>query len=86
MIIGKNTNLQPKNNFVRNDNNQNTSNNSIKSINPMVETNRVMQHTNVMSKQEMNDKAFAMLQDRLNKGQISMEEFNKMCSQLGKRK
>ena len=83
MIIGKNTNLQPKNNFIRN---ENTQNNPLNNMNPMLETNRTMQHTNIMSKQEMNDKAFAMLQDRLNKGLISMEEFNKMCNQLGKRK
>ena len=81
MIIGKNTNLQPKN-FIRN----NQENTPITQMNPMVESNRTMQHTDVMSKTEMNDKAFSMLQDRLNKGLISMDEFNKMCSQLGKRK
>ena len=45
-----------------------------------------MQHTDVTSKKEMNDKAFAMLEDRLQKGLISMEDFNKLCEQLGKRK
>ena len=79
MIIGKNTNLQPKNSFIK-------SGTPISDSSRMMEQNRVMQHTNVMSKNEMNDKALAMLQDRLRKGLISMDEFNKMCNQLGKRK
>ncbi len=82
MIIGNNTNMQPKS-FLRKEQNENT---PVSQMNPMVESNRTMQHTDVMSKNEMNDKAFSMLQDRLNKGLISMDEFNKMCNQLGKRK
>ena len=61
-------------------------NNTPNRMNPMMENNRAMQHTNVMSKKEMNEKAFSMLQDRLNKGLISMDEFNKKCAQLGKNK
>ena len=83
MIIGKNTNLQNNNQFINSQPNNNTSSNR---INPMMESNRTMQHTNVMSKKEMNDKAFSMLQDRLNKGLITMDEFNKKCAKLGKLK
>lgn len=42
-------------------------------------------HRDVLSKSDMNDKAFAMLQERLNNGLITIEEFNKKCTQLGKR-
>lgn len=83
MIIGKNTNLQRKNSFI----NQQPSDNSLNTqnkINPLMEENRVMQHTNVMSQKEMKDKAFSMLQDRLDKGLISLDEFNRQCSKLGK--
>lgn len=44
-----------------------------------------MQHKDILNKNDMNDKAFAMLQERLNNGLISIEEFNKKCTQLGKR-
>ena len=83
MIIGKNTNFQANRNQFLKENNQNPTH---PKINPMMEQTRTMQHTNVMSKKEMNDKAFAMLEDRLNKGLISIEEFNKKCTLLGKRK
>ena len=33
---------------------------------------------------EMKNKAFAMLQERLSNGTISIEEFNKKCHELGK--
>ena len=32
----------------------------------------------------MKEKAFAMLQDRLSNGTISLEEFNKKCRAIGK--
>ena len=50
----------------------------------MAETTRNMKYTDVNSANEMQDKAFAMLQDRLANGTISLEEFNKQCSALGK--
>lgn len=82
MIIGKNTNLQNQNNFVK----ENNTSNTFHGKNPVLETNRTMQHANVMNKNEMTDKAFSMLQDRLNKGLISMDEFSKACVKLGKTK
>ena len=77
MIIGNNTNMT-KNPFVKGDNTPIATTNQI-------EKNRAMQHTDVMSKDEMNDRAFAMLQERLSKGLITMDEFNKMCNQLGRK-
>ena len=80
MIIGKNTNLQAnKNQFVNKNNNQ------APGINPMIENTRTMQHTDVTNKNEMHNKAYSILEDRLNKGLITMEEFNKKCAQIGKR-
>ena len=83
MIIGKDTNLQAnRNQFVR-ENHQPTA--PATQLNPMIEASRTMQHTNVMSRDEMTNKSFAMLEDRLNKGLISMEDFKKRCTELGKR-
>ena len=79
MIIGNNSKPQPnRNQFVKN-------NNIRTNINPMIERTRAMQHTDVTSKSEMHDKAYTLLEERLNKGLISMEEFNKRCAELGKR-
>ena len=89
MIIGKNTNFQAHkgNSFINNNNNTIPSNNNpLQGMDPMIEQNRAMQHTDVMNPNEMNNKAFAILEDRLNKGLITMEEFNKKCAQLGKHK
>ena len=93
MIIGNNTNFQNTRNQFLDENKtrpspiphdnqpiQNQEERRIPNLNPLVESNRAMQHTD-----EMNDKAFAMLQERLNNGQITMEEFNKKCHEMGKR-
>jgi len=83
MIIGKNTNFQANNNqFIK----ENKANQIVSNMNPMIEQTRTMQHTDVTSRSEMNEKAFSMLQDRLNKGLISLEDFNKKCNELGKRR
>ena len=39
---------------------------------------------NVNSRDEMTDKSPAMLQDRLNNGLITMDEFHKKCEQINK--
>ena len=43
-------------------------------------------HSDITSKNEMNDKAFAMLQERFNNGLISVEEFNRKCNELNNRR
>ena len=53
-------------------------------INTYATENNTMQHSNVMSKNEMADKSFSMLQERYNNGLISLDEFNKKCTQLNK--
>ena len=79
MIIGKD-----KNNFSTN---FNTRMNSIKENANNINNQNIinnMQHTNILDKNEMNEKAFNMLQTRYNNGLITIEEFNKKCIQLGK--
>lgn len=48
-------------------------------------SNETIKHRDILNKNDMNDKAFSMLQERLNNGLITIEEFNKKCTQLGKR-
>lgn len=55
-----------------------------KVVNSYARDNNIMQHSNVMSKNEMADKSFSMLQERYNQGLISLDEFNKKCNQLNK--
>ena len=93
MIIGKNNNLG-KPNFLSNTNQTNkdnlnntyNTNQTNKVINPMNENTRSFQRSNVMNKNEMKNKSFAMLQERLSNGTISLEEFNRKCHELGKQK
>jgi hypothetical protein len=40
----------------------------------------------VESKNEMADKSLAILQDRLNQGLISMDEFHQKCEQINKQR
>lgn len=63
-------------------NNYNPVNQTTQSQNININT---MKNANVLNKKEMNDKSFMMLQDRLNKGLITLEEFNKMCNKLNKK-
>ena len=92
MIIGKNNNNFGKPNFVVNNhsNQQNLINNEKSTINnkpyfnPANEKASTMYHSNIMSKDDMNKKSFAMLQERLSNGTISIEEFNRKCAELGK--
>ena len=81
MIIGKDNNINFNNRL--NTIKQNNNNNKKTSINQNHQI-EIMQHSNVMSKNEMADKSFSMLQERLRNGTISIEEFNKKCIQLGK--
>ena len=94
MIIGKNnpnsfgkpnftTNSSKKFVDINNSNNSN-SNNINKAFNPLKEKTNTMQHSNILSKDDITQKSFAMLQERLSNGTITLEEFNKMCNKLGK--
>lgn len=50
----------------------------------LVESTRTNKYTDINNTDEMIDKSFAILQDRLANGTISMEEFNRQCRALGK--
>ncbi len=83
MIIGKNNpnslqNFNEKMNTIK-ENGQLTKN----TVSPI--RTDTLKHKDILSKDDMNDKAFAMLQERLNNGLITVEEFNKKCTQLSKR-
>ena len=82
MIIGKNTNLGKQGFATRMSQIENNKNQM-----PHIENQVVnpMLHSNVLSKNDMHEKSFQMLQDRLNKGLISLDEFNKKCKELSKR-
>lgn len=91
MIIGNNNigkkNFISNNNLSQNktNNNQHNTFNKKKNIlNPMNENSSSFMHSNIMNKDEMKNKAFAMLQERLSNGTISIEEFNRKCHELGK--
>lgn len=91
MIIGNNNigkkNFISNNNLSQNktNNNQHNTFNQKKNIlNPMNENSSSFMHSNIMNKDEMKNKAFAMLQERLSNGTISIEEFNRKCHELGK--
>ena len=91
MIIGNNNigkkNFISNNNLSQNktNNNQHNTFNQKKSIlNPMNENSSSFMHSNIMNKDEMKNKAFAMLQERLSNGTITIEEFNRKCHELGK--
>lgn len=81
MIISNNNfnsnanNFQNKMNSIRENANNFTSNSN--SIN----TNR---YKDINNSNEMLDKSLEMLQDRLNHGLISYEDFQKQCAKLGK--
>lgn len=91
MIIGNNNigkkNFISNNNLSQNktNNNQHNTFNQKKNIlNPMNENSSSFMHSNIMNKDEMKNKAFAMLQERLSSGTITIEEFNRKCHELGK--
>ena len=81
MIIGNNSN----NNF----NNSNTFNQRMKDIqNNSKKLTKPYYHgdpnksTNILNKNEMREKSFSMLEERLRNGSISIEEYNKQCQKL----
>lgn len=76
-----NNSLKEKNNF---ETKYNRLKNDTKNHNIFVEDIHSQVHSNPTSSKDMNAKALAMLQERLNKGLISLDEFNKQCTKLRK--
>ena len=76
MIVGNN-NFKKMNSFINKNQNHNNQ--------PILNNNQnIMQHSNILSKDEMTKRAFSMLNERLKNGTITIEEFNKRCRKLGK--
>ena len=44
------------------------------------------QHVNPTNKNDMYDKTLALLHERLNQGTITLDEFNRKCRELGKKR
>lgn len=98
MIIGDN---KPENgNFFKNNNDflnneketfdkrikQYKDNGKAKKTNIFVKDLKSTQYSNSSNQNEMLDKSLAMLNERLNNGTISLEEFNKKCNEIAKRR
>lgn len=79
MIIGNN-NSTNNSNFMKNVPNNPGSNKS----HTLPERKAAQINANVMDKNDMADKSFAMLQERYANGLISLEEFTKQCNKLNK--
>ena len=80
MIIGNN-NYNTNTNFMKN-NTPSNSNDAQKQTLPEKKAAQI--NANVMNKNDMADKSFAMLQERYENGLISIEEFTKQCNKLNK--
>lgn len=76
-----NNSLKEKNNF---ETKYNRLKNDTKNHNIFVEDIQSQVHSDPTSAQDMKTKSLAMLQERLNKGLISLDEFNKQCAKLRK--
>ena len=85
MLIGKNFNNQQAQTQRFNENFQRLQNQNRKmnNTNGFVKNLSQHQYTDPTRTNDMHDKTLALLNDRLQKGQISMEEFNKQCQHLG---
>ena len=79
MIIGNNDfnkdNFQNKMNAIKN----NASN-----MNSNIDHTNTSQYKDITNQDEMIDRSLEMLEERLKKGLISHEEFQKQCARLGK--
>lgn len=86
MIIGNNTNFN-QNQFNNKLNNIKTnSENTRNKVNPTMVDRNALNFQNTNNKDQMADKSFAMLQDRLNHDLISLDEFTKMCEKIRKQR
>ena len=59
--------------------------NSLKK-NQFVEDIKTLNYSNPTNSKQMRNKSLSMLQERLDKGLITLEEFNRKCKNIGKEK
>lgn len=69
-----------------NNSNNNFSKNQMPQLNPLIENERIKNHTNVNSKTEMANKAYDMLEQRYKSGLITLDEFTKKCNEIQKQR
>lgn len=101
MLLGKNFNnnnnsnnfAQPTGNHFENTGFVNKNHEFQQSINQSTNQKNVFtndiktqQHINPVNKSDMADKTLALLHERLEQGSISLDEFNKRCENLGKKR
>lgn len=92
MLIGNNNPINKNNNYYDNalkeknnfETKYNRLKNDTKNHHMFVEDLYSQVHSDPTNSKDMTTKSLAMLQERLNKGLISLEEFNKQCSKLRK--
>lgn len=92
MIISKNNNNSYENSLKQsNDFNkklnilQEENKKMILNKNPYIEDIKTINHADPVSNKDMRTKSLAMLQERLDKGLITLEEFNRKCKALSKK-
>ena len=78
--VQENTNFNRKMDQIKGNEEKTTYNN------PFVEDINSMQHSDPTSRETMRDKSLAMLQERLENGTISVDEFNRKVSQINNHK
>lgn len=81
MIIGNN-NMRPNNVNPPFQNKLNQRKEIQPKTNNYLQNKKEVQHINVTNQKEMTDRSFEILQERLNAGLITMEEFNRKCQNL----
>ena len=86
MIISKNNNNDVYNNSLKNNDNFQKNFERLKQNNdPFIEDIKTINYSDPTSKKEMRNKTMAMLQERLDQGLITLDEFNKKCNSLSKK-
>lgn len=89
MIISKNNNtynnsLKENATFQKNFNRL-KENSNLNKENIFTEDLKNIKYSNPTSKKDMRNKSIAMLQERLDQGLITLDEFNKKCNNLSKK-
>ena len=93
MIIGNNSNNNSFNNPLSEENQFKTRMDNIKQANEfnsyndgLIDSVNSASFNNPLDKDQMSDKTLSMLHERLNNGLISLDEFNKKCNELGRKR
>ncbi len=93
MIIGNNSNDNSFNNPLSEENQFKTRMDNIKQANELnmyndglIDNVNSPRFNNPLDQDQMSDKTLSMLHERLNQGLISLDDFNRKCNELGKKR